>query len=446
MKSAFLYKNYAHKFINNTLYIRYDFELMEEKVIHHFFPELKFTFPIKFFDNNFDKDLLDDLIFNLGMVESISYWKTACCKDLIVECNYLNDNQIKWWKELFFYGLGEFRYCNEIKTSKNDFVNIKAKSNFEGEKHKCNALKFSDKAIVPIGGGKDSIVTIESLKRQISVIPYLINPSRAMLDTIKIAGFSTEDSIILERKIHPKLLELNALGYLNGHTPFSAIVAFSSLIASLLTSSKYVALSNEASANESTVVSQNDDIINHQYSKTLHFESAFRNYYSENLSSNFNYFSYLRNLYELQIAEKFADLKEYHKYFRSCNAGSKENKWCGNCPKCLFVYIMLLPFLSENELKDIFGSNLLLNEKLQDVLYQLTGYSEIKPFECVGTIYETRAALAKYLSKNEAEGILIPYMEKAGKATIESDLKTFEEIINSNNGNNFIPKELLCKN
>ncbi|MDL2227493.1 hypothetical protein LJC30_01205 [Odoribacter sp. OttesenSCG-928-L07] len=412
------------------------------KTTHEFSPSLKFVFPEKYFNNNFDKDLLDSLIFNLGIVESISYWKAACCKDYFIDCGYLNQIQIKWWKELFYYGLGEFRYCNNIKTSLEDFINITTDKKTKNEKT-YDTIKFDSRAIVPIGGGKDSIVSIELLKSKLPVIPYLINPNKSMLDTIRIAGFDSNNCIIVDRKIHPKLLELNAQGYLNGHTPFSAMVAFTTLIASLMTSSKYIALSNEASANESTVNIGNDDIINHQYSKTIHFESAFRNYYSKYLSENFNYFSYLRNLQELQIAQRFALLKEYHKHFRSCNVGSKEDRWCGNCPKCLFVYIMLLPFLCKDELIDIFGNDLLLNDNLQETLFQLTGFSETKPFECVGTISETRAALAKYLSENEAIGILIPYLKQIN---LESDLKIFDEIINSDNDKNFIPKELSCKN
>ncbi|MDR2085024.1 MAG: hypothetical protein LBP67_08540 [Bacteroidales bacterium] len=440
--SSFNYRDYNYNFDNNTLYVRYFFDLLDESgILHKFTPLITFTFPKKYFNNNFNRELLEILIFNLGIVESISYWKALCCKKYFIECNYLNEEQIEWWKDLFYYGLGEFRYCNNINTSKDEFIDIKI-INKKGNKNNCDVLEFDRRAIIPVGGGKDSIVTLESLKSKLDVIPYLINPNKAMLDTIRIAGFTQEDSIIIKREIDPHLLELNLKGYLNGHTPFSAMVAFSTLIASLLTSSKYIALSNEASANESTVITDYD-IINHQYSKTIHFESAFRNYYSKYISDKFNYFSFLRNLSELQIAEKFAELKEYHKYFRSCNAGSKENRWCGNCPKCLFVYIMLLPFISKKELIDIFGKDLLLNENLLETLYQLTGFSETKPFECVGTISETRAALAKYLFENETEGILIPYSKKID---LESDLKTFEEIINSNNDINFIPTELLCKN
>ena len=65
------------------------------------------------------------------------------------------------------------------------------------------------------------------------------------------------------------MLQLNSEGYINGHTPFSAIVAFSSVLTAALNGQKYITLSNENSANESTV---KDSKVNHQYSKSYEFE------------------------------------------------------------------------------------------------------------------------------------------------------------------------------
>ena len=128
-----------------------------------------------------------------------------------------------------------------------------------------------------------------------------------------------------------------------------------------------------------------DDNINHQYSKTIEFENDFRNYAKKYLRTEIEYFSMLRPINELQIAMLFSKIEKFHKIFKSCNVGSKENvwKWCNNCPKCLFVYIILSPFLYKEKLINIFGEDLFKNEGLLKTFIELCGYGETKPFECV---------------------------------------------------------------
>ncbi|MCK9302774.1 MAG: hypothetical protein PHU62_07840 [Bacteroidales bacterium] len=437
----FIFQKYNYSISEYTLTIEYNFQLVVNEVFN-FNPKLVFHLPKVFFNQNYNHQLLDKLIFNLGLVEAISYWKSKCCKNFIVKCGHLTDEQKNWWKNLFFYGLGEFRYINKIKTTIDDFVDIKSEATKEViSEEKDEQKPDSNRIIIPIGGGKDSVVTIEELKSGHQVIPFIININDVTEACINIAGYTKDDAIIINRKIAKQLLELNAAGCLNGHTPFSAVIAFSTLIGAELTNTSLIALSNEASANEATVKVDNCDIINHQYSKTIIFEAAFRKYYSRFISSKYNYFSYLRNISELRISQKFSNLKQYHKTFKSCNVGSKTKpwRWCCNCPKCLFVYIILSPFLETEELISIFGTDLFDNFKLQDTLYQLTGLSKTKPFECIGTIDETRAAIAKYLSKHEATGILKEYVKKTD---ISEDLSNFDKITLQDNSNNFIPKDL----
>jgi hypothetical protein len=204
-----------------------------------------------------------------------------------------------------------------------------------------------------------------------------------------------DEVLVIRRKIDHTLLELNAQGYLNGHTPFSAMLAFYTRLASALSGIPNVALSNENSANESTVIGTS---VNHQYSKSLEFEDDFRNYCSsKNFNfqfSIFNYFSFLRPLSELQIAMLFSRFTAYHDVFRSCNVGSKEDIWCGHCAKCLFAYIILSPFIEPARLNQIFGKSMLDDTTLELEFRQLIGEAETKPFECVGTVSEVRQALA----------------------------------------------------
>jgi ssDNA-binding Zn-finger/Zn-ribbon topoisomerase 1 len=224
----------------------------------------------------------------------------------------------------------------------------------------------------------------------------IINPRGATLNCAKIAGFEREQIIEVNRTIDKRLLELNAQGFLNGHTPFSAMLAFVSLLTSAITKMKHVALSNESSANESTVFGQD---VNHQYSKSLEFETDFRDYVKNYISDDFDYYSFLRPYNELQIAELFSKFPQYHSVFRSCNAGSKDDIWCNNCPKCLFAYIILSPFIEPQKMIEIFGTNLLNKENLKHEFNQLVGTEKTKPFECVGTIDEVNTALNLYIQR-----------------------------------------------
>ena len=175
---------------------------------------------------------------------------------------------------------------------------------------------------------------------------------------------------------------------------------------------KYVVLSNESSANEASVAGSD---VNHQYSKSFEFEKDFADYLAKYIPCGVSYFSLLRPLSEIQIAAIFAGLKEYHPVFRSCNAGNAGTKfdtWCLDCSKCLFVTMILSPFLTDDEIKEIFRINLLnaKSEKMKTYFEQLIGLHESKPFECVGSVDEINFAMCLAISKRLASGASLPYL------------------------------------
>ena len=234
-------------------------------------------------------------------------------------------------------------------------------------------------------------MTLELLRSAgAAVRPLILNPRGATTNCAAAAGFGVDDTLVIRRTLDPLMLKLNSQGALNGHTPFSALLAFYSLLASQLSGIPSIALSNENSANESTVAGTT---VNHQYSKSVEFERDFRQYVAAWLG-DYNYFSMLRPLCELQIALLFARTERYFDIFRSCNVGSKQDIWCGHCAKCLFAYIILSPFIAPDRLAAIFGRNLLDDGSMLPLLQELAGCTEAKPFECVGTVEEVRAALA----------------------------------------------------
>jgi hypothetical protein len=258
-------------------------------------------------------------------------------------------------------------------------------------------------------------VTLELLRSAgVPLFAYIINPRGATIHTTQAAGLMEERVISVSRTLDKNMLELNKQGYLNGHTPFSAIVAFSSIIAAKMQDLDYIALSNESSANESTV---QGTTVNHQYSKSFQFEKDFHQYRETYLPESAFYFSMLRPLSEFQIAKYFASKKQYHAIFRSCNAGSKTDSWCGHCPKCLFVYLILSPFLSSREMRDIFGRDMLEDMSMKDTLEQLVGLKEEKPFECVGSRDEINTAIVMTIDRMERAGEKLPALFDYYKTT-----------------------------
>lgn len=423
--NTFIYEKY--EIIENELDYTFKFKFVIPKLAE-FNPTIKIAKKnIK--NKKVNTNLLNKLVFHMGLVELISYFKCVCSKEIIIKCGYLNEEQIKWWSKLYYNGLGEFLYLNNIDIPEKELINIKCL----GEKIKTLDVDFIGNGIlIPIGGGKDSNVSLELLNKNYeNNTCFIINPKPVHLECANVAGYNDEKIIVVERTIDENLIKLNNEGFLNGHTPFSAMVAFLTFICAYLNNKRYIVLSNEASANEPTVPGTN---INHQYSKTYEFENDFNNYTQKYFNIDIKYFSLLRPLYELQIAKLFAKYKKYHHIFKSCNVGSKTLpwKWCCNCAKCLFIYIILSPFLERNELINIFGEDLFENKELLDIFIELLGYSEKKPFECIGTYEEVRLAVSMTIKKYKGE---LPFLLKYFSDNYplvkdESILNSYNEINN----------------
>lgn len=396
---TFIYDSYEIEELENTTKITYNFIVPS---LTQYKPTLEVK---KFKIDSFTKNL----IFHIGLVELVSYWKTTCSKNVIIKAGYINKEQIEFFKKLYFYGLGELFYTNGITPNYDDFINIKCElkeQNIEIPNYVGNGN------LIPIGGGKDSNVTLEIMKSDFEDnLCFIINPKQVTLSCAQTAGYSNEKIVTVKRTIDKNLIELNKQGFINGHTPFSALVAFLSYFNAYITGKKYILLSNESSANESNV---DGTKINHQYSKTYEFECDFNEYTKKYFKIDIKYFSLLRPLSEYQIAMLFSNYEKYHEIFKSCNVGSKKEPWhwCCSCPKCLFVYIILSPFLYKEKLIRIFGEDLFEKEDLLDIFIELTGYGKTKPFECVGTYEEVRYAITKTISKLDKKPYLLKYYKE----------------------------------
>ncbi|MGN0687649.1 MAG: hypothetical protein ACI4KA_06055 [Oscillospiraceae bacterium] len=426
----FIYHSYEFTSEGGSTVLRFHFSIDE----FEFRPQWSFPFDIP---ESCDRALIDRIAFSLGMAELVSYWKCACCPEVEIRCGSLSEWQKQWWKKLYFNGLGEFFYRNGITPDFSDFMSITAVGAAPDE--------LSDKSprnggvLVPVGGGKDSVVSLELLKKHgCDIYPYIINPRGTTLDCVKAAGIPESRTVGVHRTIDKTLLELNKRGYLNGHTPFSAVVAFSAELFAAAKGLRYIALSNESSANEPYV---DGTSINHQYSKSTEFEGDFREYCDKSFggfSRCPEYFSLLRPWSEWQIAREFVKYPQYFGVFKSCNLGSKTDVWCGECAKCLYVYILLSAFLDDNQLTEIFGCNMLEKQHLAEMFDGLVLDGEDKPFECVGTRDEIRLSLDMAL---KLRGENLPALLRRYKSYDRSfSIHALSDYYDSDN---FVPDEFI---
>lgn len=432
----FIYHSYKIEDSTDQIEIKYHFSIVG---LSDFYPTWRIPKQaIQAFDSN--DEIIEKLVFSLGMVELISYWKLTCSPCVEIYAGGLKEEQILWWKKQYFYGLQEFFYTNKFEVDLHSFMQIKTFGNQFSEVVSKKSLLG---CMVPIGGGKDSNVSLELIKKMpYQRKGYIINPRKTTLACADVAGLQEQDIIQVYRKLDLNMLKLNQEGFFNGHTPFSALVAFSSTLLAYLNNIKYVVLSNEDSANESTVKGCE---VNHQYSKSYAFEKDFQEYERTYIQSQVYYFSLLRGWSEYQIAQEFAKHKDYFPVFKSCNVGSKQDIWCANCSKCLFVYIILSPFLSPQQLVEIFHENLLEKETLLDTFEKLIGLQDEKPFECVGSRDEVNVALCKTIYAYQSKQLNLPnllahYITTPFYQTYKSQLQKYEHYFNLEHS---IPEEFL---
>ena len=343
----------------------------------------------------------------------VSYYKSGLAKEIRFQFNQPSQNMLNFIKKTWFHGLAELAYENNISLRQRGFNADETIDGFRAfdlqksqRKTKSNTLTPSIRSLVALGGGKDSLVTVEELKQQNKNISlFMVGNSQLIKDA---AEFIDLPLIQVGRKIDDKLIAYNKAGAFNGHVPITAINSAIAVLAALLFDYQEVVFSNEKSANSENTINADGDKVNHQYSKSTEFEQDFSAIISNEISSKIHYYSQQRQFSELEILEKFAQYPQYFPIFSSCNRNfhidgshNKKSLWCCNCPKCRFVFLGLAPFVKKSQLLQIFGQNLLDDRTQQSGFSQLLGLDGIKPFECVGEIYESQQAFD--LIKEEKE-------------------------------------------
>ena len=398
----------------------YDFDptTLKASFFYSFDHEINFTETIDFVCpeftpiNTIDSEIMHTLLFHLSLAIGISYYKLYPTQNLVIESWSLTEDQKAFWKTFYIQGLGEFFFRNNL--SPVWLINFINGTKITPQK------PFSSSSQIPmiaIGWGKDSIVSIELIKKL--NIPFYTSTFGKDYYLHKVVGDKIwAPRLLMVRTIDPLLFDMNQQGYYNGHVPISGIIAFVLTTAAYLYNYKYIIMSNEKSANEGNTVMDGIEI-NHQRSKSYQFESDFSEYIKKYLSPDVEYFSLLRGIYELKIAKLFSKYSEYFDIFSSCNNNFKiieKNKTtahrrCWHCPKCAFVYTTLRPYLNDEDTQNIFGQELYDNRKLFTTYKELLGIDGIKPFECVGTNEEVTYAMYLYYKTIENNSQIPPIME-----------------------------------
>jgi hypothetical protein len=377
----FIFEGYELNAQTKELSLKYSFDGTLD-----FTEVYKFDFEWK---AGYDSAALDRACQLVFFLAGISYFKAYLASSILVKAGQVDEIISQFLGKTYQKGLGEFFYVNGLDPKTTIDFPINAKSP-ERLSVKSNGL------LLGIGGGKDSLVSVELLRDKIDLMTWSLNHRPQLAPLVERIGLPHS---FVERKWDTKLLELNKQDALNGHIPISAIIASVGTVVSVLTGLQDNVVSNESSASEPNLTYRGVEI-NHQYSKSLEFERDFQACLQHLFGDSLRYYSLLRPLSELRIAELFAQtgFEKYKGVFSSCNKAfthfSDHIFWDGTCPKCAFVFLALTPFVERKKLEDLFGGkNLLLDNGLEQTYRQLLGIEGDKPLECVGEVKESRSAM-----------------------------------------------------
>jgi len=338
---------------------------------------------------------LDRVFRMLLLACGTSYYKAFAPDRIVCRAFPLDRATADFFTAFYVKGLGEYAWRNGIDLASRlhlavDAVTPPSPVRLDPPRLTC----------VPVGGGKDSIVTIECLKQAGEpLVLFSLGKADPIEATIAQAGLPF---IRATRTLDPALFALNAAGALNGHVPITGILSLVVLACSIIHGFDAIAMSNEHSASAPNVAD-----VNHQYSKSFEFEQALSGFIDDYVTTGVRYFSLLRPLTEVAIARRFARHAEYLPIFRSCNTAFRQSperrsgNWCCDCPKCRFVYLALASFVDRQRLTATFGRDMLDDPAQIDGFAELCGLARHKPFECVGEVEESAAAMAHLAGMTE---------------------------------------------
>jgi hypothetical protein len=333
------------------------------------------------------------------LIAGLSYYKAGAARRIDVGSTPLGKKGRRFFEAAVRDGLGEFAFNNELTLSEVTIDGGTAVEPFD---------PFLDpqKVLTPFGGGIDSVVTVEGLREAVDQSLFIVSPPSGRFAPLEETAAVTGLEIVrATRTLDPQILA-NDESFFNGHVPVTAMVILLAAVAAVASGRGGVALANEQSASAPNLRWYNADI-NHQWSKSWTAELLMADAIAERVGGDLVVASYLRDRSELWVAQEFALHKEYHRVFRSCNrafaqrAEDRAPTWCGECDKCVFINLILAPFISRSSLREIFNGEPLSDPAREPQLKTLVGIGVAhKPFECVGDPDECSVALCE-VSRDE---------------------------------------------
>jgi hypothetical protein len=343
------------------------------------------TFPVS---ANEPSEAFHRVLDLLHVVAGVSYYKVGAPPRVLAP-KPVAPGVAAYFTRIYTDGLAEYAYRNQLPHV------LELTVETPGVIPAAAPVEVTGRPLSAVGGGKDSIVTLEILRDAgLDPVPFSVNPNPVIVNVNAASGLP---ALAARRKLDPRLFELNKAGALNGHIPVTAINSLIAIATAVWHGLGPVVMSNERSASDPNLI-WNGHEVNHQWSKGVLAEGLLRSAVTAHTGLVDPYFSLLRTLSELHIAQLFAGHTAYDDVVTSCNKAFKLHdptaRWCGDCPKCRFVFLAMAPHMPRERLAHIFGHDLFLDEAQVQGFKELLGVDGHKPFECVGEAEECLVALS----------------------------------------------------
>ncbi|HEY5266395.1 MAG TPA: hypothetical protein VIJ40_06230 [Acidimicrobiales bacterium] len=360
------------------------------------------------------------------LLAGLSYYKAGAPRRVDLGETPLGDKGEAFFRAALREGLAEFAYKNDL-TLDDVVVTGGVKTSVVPPEVDANYV------LVPFGGGIDSVVTSAELSPELNQALFIVSPPSGRFAPLEATAAVTGlDVVRATRSLDGQILRGDDF-FFNGHVPVTAMITLLAVVAALASGRGGVVMANEHSASAANLRWRELEV-NHQWSKSWMAEQLLADAVEERVGTSFVVASFLRDRSEVWVAKMFSELTQYHYVFRSCNRAFNQDParrldgWCGECDKCLFINLMLAPYLSRSSLKKIFQHEPLSDPKRDAQLRVLVGEGvAFKPFECVGDPDESAVALLKVSQMSEWANVV-------GLSALANEVspdQSFEELLES---------------
>lgn len=424
----------------NISHFERDPQTLEAKLHYNFDNEEFFTEVLNFTplrdQSNFplinnNPDTIAHFLKHIHIAFGVSYYKLFPTTTIFVDTFQLSEDQRAFWHDFYIKGLGEFFYRNQLDP--------RGLGNFQSnlkKGHSWAPIQLPQaKSLVLFGGGKDSLVSVELLKKENQTFDLFSFGKDYPLHQVAQEPTKQKRLIISRQLDLTQLKKMGEQGYYNGHVPITGTICFATSLACYLYGYNQIITSLEKSADFGNTEYCGMEI-NHQRSKSAQFQNQLQNYFQSYLASNLECKSLIADRYEIKVVQELTKYPQYFQHFSSCNRNftitpsqlSAEQLRCWVCPKCAFIYVLLRAFLGKEQTNQIFGKDLFENREINKTFEELLWISGIKPFECVGTNEEVVLAFwLIYQKEKKADSqIMQTFLEKIYNHMSESDFKLLE--------------------